>query len=99
MLIVTGVTRIAPEDAPAARSAMARVAELTRAENGCHTYAFYEDVAQPGRFRVYEEWRDRAALDAHLETAHIAAFRAEMADVTILSREIKTLAGCISGEL
>ncbi len=99
MLIVTGVTRTDPEDAPAARAAMARVGEATRAEDGCHTYAFYEDVGAPGTFRVYEEWRDRAALDAHLATAHIAAFREAMGALTILSRDIKTLSGCTEGPL
>ncbi|MDF0600065.1 putative quinol monooxygenase [Psychromarinibacter sp. C21-152] len=94
MLVVTGVTRIAETDAPAARAAAAKVAALTRTEDGCFTYAFYEDVEVPGRFRVYEEWRDEAALRAHLATAHIAEFREVIGGLEVLERDIKMLKGC-----
>ena len=33
------------------------------------TYSYAEDVAEPGLIRVYEAWRDQAALDAHFQTA------------------------------
>lgn len=99
MLVVTGVTRVASEDAAAARAAQAVVAAATREEDGCYTYAFYEDVETPGRFRVYEEWRDEPALMAHLETAHIAEFRAALGKLTILSRDIKKMKGCVSEPL
>ena len=99
MLVVTGVTRVAPEDIATARAATAKVAEKTRDEDGCYTYAFYEDVEVPGRFRVYEEWRDEAALAAHLATPHIADFRATLGRLTILDREIKKLKGCTAEPL
>jgi len=99
MLVVTGVTEVDPADADKARTAAARAAAITRTEDGCHAYAFYEDVETPGRFRVYEEWRDEAALKAHLATDHIAEFRAVMGGLTILSREIKKMTGCQSAPL
>lgn len=99
MLVVTGVTHIAEGDAPAARAAMGKAAALTREEDGCFVYAFYEDVETPGRFRVYEEWRDGAALEAHQQSAHIAELRAALAELTILSREIKKLEGCTAAPL
>ena len=99
MLVVTGVTQVDPKDAAAARAAQARVAAITRTEDGCHTYAFYEDVEVPGRFRVYEEWRDEDALQAHLAADHIAEFRAAVGRLTVLSREIKKMKGCASEPL
>ncbi len=99
MLVVTGVTHVAPEDAETARLAAAKAATITRTEDGCYTYAFYEDVEVPGRFRVYEEWRDQAALEAHLATPHIDEFRAVMGGLKILSRDIKKMLGCESQPL
>ena len=40
------------------------------------TYGYAEDVAEPGLIHVFEVWRDQAALDAHFQTAHMAAWRA-----------------------
>ena len=87
------------EDADTARQAASKAAQATRAEDGCFTYAFYEDVETPGRFRVYEEWRDEAALRVHLETPHIAEFRQVLGGLTILNRELKIMTGCTSKPL
>lgn len=99
MLVVTGITQVAPEDADLARTAAAKVAEITRTEDGCFEYAFYEDVETPGRFRVYEEWRDDASLKAHSESAHIAEFRKVMGSLTVLNREIRKMRGCVAEPL
>lgn len=41
--------------------------ESTRAEDeGCINYVFHQRVDNPREFVLYERWRDRAALDAHL---------------------------------
>jgi quinol monooxygenase YgiN len=48
----------------------------TRAEDGCLTYSYAQDVAEPGLIRVFEAWRDQAALDAHFRAPHLAAWRA-----------------------
>ena len=32
-------------------------------------------MAEPGLIRVFEAWRDQAALDAHFGTAHMATWR------------------------
>ena len=37
-------------------------------EDGCICYDVQEDMNQPGRFMIYECWRDRAAADAHMAT-------------------------------
>jgi quinol monooxygenase YgiN len=64
------------EASAAAARALARLASATRAEAGCRRYNVGQDVAQPGRFHLWELWDDLAALDAHFDTAHMAAFRA-----------------------
>ena len=42
----------------------------TRAEAGCHTYVLHQAAEDPALFIFYEVWRDQAALDAHMESAH-----------------------------
>ena len=91
MLIVTGVIEV-PEGAfEAARPAIKRMVEATLAEEGCITYGFWQDPDSPNRLRVYEEWRDRAALEAHFEAPHMADFRAALAELGPIRREVKAI--------
>ncbi len=88
MLIVTGLVEIVAENLDAARAAVETMMVETRKEPGCRVYEFSEVVGARGRFRIYEEWDDQAALDAHFKTAHMAAFRARLGEIGILSRDI-----------
>lgn len=88
MLIVTGIIEINPEHIGPARAAAIKMMEETRKEPGCHHYEFSQLVEDPHKFRVYEEWQDAAALEAHGETAHMAAFREALGEIGIISREI-----------
>ena len=56
-----------------------RVAEASRAEEGCIDYRLYEAADAPNEFVFIEEWRDDAALQAHFATPHIAEFMAAIA--------------------
>jgi len=88
MLIVTGIIEIDPEHITTARAAAEKMMEATRREPGCLTYEFSQTIEAPHRFRVYEEWESEAALLAHFETPHMAAFREALGEIGILSREI-----------
>lgn len=44
--------------------------KATRLEPGCLAYHLYHDIKQPGHFVFIEEWKDRAALDQHVQSAH-----------------------------
>ncbi len=76
MLIVAGTIRVPPENIEALRPHMAAMADASRAELGCLDYSYGEDVAEPGLIRVFERWRDQAALDAHFAMPHLVAWRA-----------------------
>jgi quinol monooxygenase YgiN len=44
-----------------------RITEITRAEDeGCLTYVFHQRQDNPKEYVLYEQWRDREALDAHI---------------------------------
>lgn len=45
----------------------------TQLESGCIAYALYHDLRDQGHFVFIEEWENRAALDAHVKSAHFQA--------------------------
>lgn len=65
-------------DEVAAAIAASGAVGLTRLEPGCVAYDLCRDVDAPDRFVVYECWRDLAALESHLATAHFAAVGAAL---------------------
>ncbi len=89
MLVISGIMHISPESRIKAVAAMIRVEQATRKEAGCLTYTFYSDLEDPNVLRIFEEWESDAALAAHFKAPHIAEFRKAMADVKVLSREIR----------
>ena len=88
MLIVTGVIELPQGAFEAARPAIRRMVQETLAEPGCITYGFWQDPDRPNRLRVYEQWEGRAALDDHFASAHMAEFRAALAELGPIRREV-----------
>jgi quinol monooxygenase YgiN len=88
-LIVAGTVRVPPENLDGLRPYMVAMMTATRAEDGCEAYAYAEDVAEPGLVRIFEVWRDQAALDAHFKTAHMAAWRAAWPGFGVSDRNLK----------
>ncbi|HVI31848.1 putative quinol monooxygenase [Phenylobacterium sp.] len=75
-VLIGGTFRLPPEAVERFRPHMETMLGKSRAEDGCLTYSYAFDVLEPGLVRVFEAWRDQAALDAHFATAHLAAWRA-----------------------
>lgn len=90
MIVVQGRARIHPDDLATLREAAQAMIAATRAEPGCIAYAYGEDMHEPGLIHVSERWRDDAALQAHFQTPHMAAFNAVLAKERVL--EIKVSA-------
>ncbi|MCU4419220.1 putative quinol monooxygenase [Acinetobacter bereziniae] len=44
--------------------------DKTKQEQGYIAYDLYHDLRNTGHFVFIEEWIDRAALDAHVQSAH-----------------------------
>ncbi|MGM0584442.1 MAG: putative quinol monooxygenase [Pseudomonadota bacterium] len=88
MIVVAGHLEVVEAHAEeAAAIARAMMAE-TRREPGCLLYRITRDLDAPGRFHIYEEWESAEALEAHFERPHMGVFRAGLADLTVISREI-----------
>ncbi|NBB16108.1 antibiotic biosynthesis monooxygenase [Caulobacter sp. SLTY] len=88
MVIVMGTVRVDPDAIERLRPAMEAMMAASRAEDGCLTYAYALDLLEPGLVRVSELWTDRAALEAHFKTAHMATWRTALAG-QIRERDIK----------
>jgi quinol monooxygenase YgiN len=87
-VIVAGTVRVAPDKLAGLKPHMEAMLAASRAENGCFEYSYAEDVAEPGLVRVFEAWRDQAALDAHFRTDHMAAWRAAWPSFGVSDRRL-----------
>ncbi len=88
MIAVLGTFRFPPEALEQVRPLMRAVIEATLAEPGCRAYSYAEDVAEPGLFRVMEQWDSREALSAHFATPHMAAWAEQRAALGFFDRRI-----------
>lgn len=50
----------------------------TKLEQGCIAYDLYHDLRDQGHFVFVEEWVDRAALDAHVQSEHFQRLVAQI---------------------
>ena len=73
-LAVTFVVKHGHEDE--AIRLFAELTEATRAEPGCRMYLAHRSTDDPRRFFLYEQYDDRAALDAHRASGHFARLAA-----------------------
>jgi quinol monooxygenase YgiN len=71
MYTIIGTVTAHPETRDKLHALLQAQVAPTRAEAGCITYDFHVDAADPCVFVFYENWTDRAALDAHLAMPHL----------------------------
>jgi quinol monooxygenase YgiN len=58
------------------------VAAAVRQESGCIDYHIYEDLETPTEFFFHGKYRDQAAVDHHMGSAHVAAFVAVLPEMS-----------------
>ncbi len=89
MLIVAGEVKLADAGQVAqARQALGTMVAETLKETGCITYSFAQDLADASIIRIFERWEDQAALDAHMKSPHMAAFREAMGNMKVEGLEV-----------
>lgn len=76
MIILTVNLRVPPDEVAALRPHIEQVIHASRQEPGCLAYHYAEDFFTPGLFRVFEIYRDDAALEAHGASEHFRRWRA-----------------------
>jgi quinol monooxygenase YgiN len=60
----------APEDADKAEAILRELRDASRKEEGVVAFEVARSHEKPNVFALWEEYRDRAALDAHIATEH-----------------------------
>jgi quinol monooxygenase YgiN len=88
VILIMGTVRIPDGAIDRVRPTMAAMLAGSRAEEGCLAYSYAQDVIDPGLVHVAERWRDRAALDAHFRTPHMAEWRAAWPGLGISDRNL-----------
>ncbi len=89
MIVVLVEVETTAEAIEGLRASLAAMQKASRAEEGCHEYAFSQDVGDPGCLRVVEIWESMDALKFHFGTPHMAAFRKALADSPPASMNVK----------
>lgn len=64
----------ASEDRADVADALRLLAEESRREPGCVAYIPHQLQEDPNTVLIYEQYRDRKALDAHRESAHFKKY-------------------------
>ncbi len=83
MIIVTGEVRFAQGEIARLTPAFKLNIQATRAEPGCARYAYAVDLADPNLLHVVEEWSDEEAVNAHMNTPHMAELMTVMGSAQI----------------
>jgi quinol monooxygenase YgiN len=71
------------------RGTLLGLVALTRKETGCVNYDLHQSPEEPAKFLFYENWTSKAALDAHLQSAHVKALLPRLDDLCTAFPEIK----------
>ena len=69
-LFVIATITANPGHSQSVRKAIELIVPPTRAEDGCIRYDFLADNNNDHGFVIQEQWQSKAALDAHMLTAH-----------------------------
>lgn len=91
MCTVIGTLTARPETREELASLLMALVAPTRAEAGCINYDFHVDAADPSVFVFYENWTDRAALDAHLAMPHLQPLVSQLDRLLACPVEIRPL--------
>ncbi len=75
-LTIVADIRVRPDRVEQAKAELLKLVAPTRAEAGCLQYDLHQDNDDPAHFLFFENWETRELWRAHMESDHIAAFRA-----------------------
>jgi quinol monooxygenase YgiN len=89
MIMVEGWVQLAPGEVERFLPAADAMIQTSRQEDGCLAYAYARDLLAPDTLRISEHWRDEAALNAHFQTPHMAAFNQALARLNILAASVQ----------
>jgi len=90
MIYVIAELRLKPGTADKAAVEARKVVAGTVKEDGCIFYDMHRSVNDPDKLVVVERWASREALDAHMHTPHLKAWREAGKDF-VLARKVEVI--------
>ena len=87
MIIVNVEVKVEEGAIESIKDAVTAMETESRKEAGCHTYAFSVDISDPTTVRITERWESLPDLEEHFTLPHMAAFRAALGQINILSMD------------
>ena len=88
MIVIAGTVRVRSENIDKARPHMEATVTVSRAEAGCTSYSYAQDMLDPGIVHVSEVGESDAALKAHFEMPHMAPWHAVWPSLKINDRNL-----------
>jgi len=82
VIIVIARIEVDPVDLDRLRPALDAMMRATWEESGCLSYSVAIENEAGGVISVVERWADEAAMQEHVGSAHLAAFKRAMEGVT-----------------
>ncbi|WP_273837691.1 putative quinol monooxygenase [Halococcus sp. PRR34] len=80
MIVLQATIPIAMDHREEMIEAAIKLAEQSRAEAGTIDYRVTTDIEEPSVFRVFEQYEDEAAMEAHLESEHYQRFQEKVGE-------------------
>ena len=78
MIVMHASLPVQPEGREAALELVTNLAEQSRAEDGVIDYRVTTDAEEPDTVRIFEQYEDDEAVDAHMSSDHFQAFQGEI---------------------
>ena len=75
MLSIVARITVKPESIDLVKTEMLKTVTETVKENGCINYNLHQDNADPSVFFFYENWSGEEALQNHLKSEHVQAYK------------------------
>jgi quinol monooxygenase YgiN len=88
MIIVKGQVRFGDGEIDRLKPDFAANIAAALAQAGCAAYSYSVDLVDPNLLHVTEEWSSEEAIDAHMQSPHVAALFAALGTATIESTRI-----------
>lgn len=88
MIVVSGILAFDPSLEDATKAALTGLAAATADEDGCIEYDYWASLAEPGVYRVFEQWESEEAIHGHMSSPHMAEFLGSVGDLGVTRAEI-----------
>ncbi|MBA2390108.1 MAG: antibiotic biosynthesis monooxygenase [Geodermatophilaceae bacterium] len=89
MIVVTAFAQVRPETRGQVAEALLRAQAETVTEDGCEAYRFYAALDDDSCFVAVENWQSVDALQAHLQSPHVAELIGALTDALVAPLDIR----------